>query len=83
MAMTESGQILVEKARKSGISSEVSTEAEVSAPVSKGCRLGTLTIRSDREILKQIPLVAGEDVPRLTFSELFIKVLRRAAMARE
>ena len=82
LRMEESGQLLVEKARKSGISSEITLEQEVSAPVSQGQRLGTVTVRSGEEILKEIPLTAAEPVPRLTFADLAVKVLRRAAMAR-
>ena len=80
--LSESGRLLVEKAKKSGITSETTTEPEISAPVAKGQRLGTMILRTGEETLKEIPLVAGEDVPRLTFGDLAIKVLRRAAMAR-
>jgi len=49
--------------------------------VSQGQRLGTITVRSGEQILKEIPLVAAEGVARLTFGEIFLHVLRRAAMA--
>ena len=82
LELGETGQLLVEKAKKSGITWEISTEPEVSAPVSKGQRLGTMTVRTGETVLREIPLVAGEAVPRLTFPDLCVKVLRRAAMAR-
>ena len=82
LRMGEEGQLLVEKARKSGISSEITTEAEVSAPVTKGQQLGTMTVKDGEKILKEVPLTAAEDVPRLTFTDLAVKVLKRAAMAR-
>ena len=82
LLLEESGQLLIEKGQKSSISSEITAEAEVSAPVVKGQRLGTLTLRSGETVLKQLPLVAAEEVPRLTFGELFVKILRKAAMAK-
>ena len=82
LQLEESGQLLVEKGKKSSIYSEIYVETEVSAPVTKGQRLGTMTLRSGEQVLKEIPLVAGEEVPRLTFGDLLVKVLKRVAMAR-
>ena len=82
LQLGEEGQLLMEKARKSSITSEITAETEVSAPVSKGQRLGTMTIRDGEKVLKEVPLVAGEEVPRLTYGDLFVKVLKRAAMAK-
>ena len=83
LQMGEAGQLLVEKGRRSGITAEISTETEIAAPVSKGQRLGTMTVRDGEKVLKEVPLLAGEDVPRLTVWDLFVKILKRASMARE
>ena len=77
-----SGGLLVDKGKKAGITTEVTVQESAAAPVSRGDPLGTLVLRSGEEILAQIPLVAAEDVPRLTWLDLFILVLRRAAMAK-
>ena len=82
LQLEEAGQLLVEKGKKSSIYSEIYVETEVSDPVTKGQRLGTMTLRSGEQVLKEIPLVAGEEVPRLTFGDLLVKVLKRVAMAR-
>jgi hypothetical protein len=37
---------------------------EVDAPVSRGDRLGTLTVTQGTRLLAQVPIVAGADVPR-------------------
>ena len=74
--------MLIEKARKNSVTTEVTLEASVTAPVSQGQKLGKLTVKAGDEILAQIPLVAGETVERLTWADLFIKCLRQAAMAR-
>ena len=82
-AQPENGNgLLVEKGKKSSVTTDVTLEETLAAPVAKGQRLGTMTVRSGDEILAQIPLVAGEDVGRLSWGDLFVTVLRRAAMAR-
>ena len=78
----DTGGILLDKARKSGISMELSVEESVTAPVSRGQRLGTLTVKTGEQILKQVPLVAAEGVQRMTFGDLFGMVLRRTAMSK-
>ena len=78
----ETGGILLDKAQKNSVSMELSVEESVAAPVSQGQRLGTLTVKSGEQILKQIPLVAAESVQRKTFGDLFGMVIRRAAMAK-
>ena len=77
----ESGAVLVDKAQKSGITEDISLEESTAAPVSQGQRLGTLTLRAGEQVLRQIPLVAAEGVPRLTYGALLRQVLMRAAMA--
>ncbi len=78
----ESGGLLIDKGQKNSITTEVTLDEGVTAPVSQGQRLGTLTVRSGDAVLRQIPLVAMEGVERLTVGDLFVKVLRRAAMAK-
>ena len=74
--------MLIEKSQKGSIVTEVTLEESVAAPVEQGQRLGTMTIRAGDQILSEIPLVASEAVERLGWGELFVKVLRRAAMAK-
>ena len=74
--------LLIDKAQKSGISAEVSLEPSVTAPVSRGQRLGTLTVKAGQQVLKEVPLTATEDIPRLTYGELYRMELNRAAKAK-
>ena len=74
--------ILIDKAQKNAVAMELSLEGPVTAPVSQGQRLGTLTIRAGEQVLKEVPLVASEGVERLSFGDLFTRVFQRAAMAR-
>ena len=73
--------ILVEKGERSGIQTEVSLEEQVSAPVSEGQRLGTMTLRTGDRVLAELPLVAERKVERVNWGDLFIRILKRVAMA--
>ena len=73
--------ILVEKAQRSQISTKLELQSGVAAPVSQGQRLGTLHILSGEQVIAQIPLVAQNAVPKLTFGQLFVRMLRKLAMA--
>ena len=79
--MGESTGLLVDKGQKNSIQSEIFLESSVAAPVSQGQRLGTLTIKSGEQVLSEVPLVAAEGVERLRWWDLFVMVLKRAAMA--
>ena len=78
----EDAPLLVDKAQRSQVSVEVTLEPEVTAPVSQGQRLGTMTVRSGEQVLAQIPLVALTGVEKLSWGDLFVQILRRAAMAK-
>ena len=75
------GSLLIDKAQKSTVTTEVTLEESVKAPVSQGQRLGTMTIKSGDQILAEIPLVAEETVPRLSYWDIFVDLLGRVAMA--
>ena len=79
----ESAALLVEKGQLSSITSEVTLDESVTAPVSQGQRLGQLTIRAGDQILSQIPLVAESGVLRKSWGDIFVEILRRVAMAKE
>ena len=74
--------MLIDKGQKSSVTTEVTTEESIQAPVSRGQRLGTMSIKAGDQILTQVPLVASEGVERLTWGDLFIKVLKRLSMAK-
>ena len=78
----ESSGILIDKAQKNAVTMELSVEGPVTAPVSQGQRVGTLTVKAGEQILREVPLVAAEGVERMSFGDLFGKVLRRAAMSK-
>ena len=75
-------RLLVEKAQRGSITTEITLEESVTAPVSRGQRLGTLTVRAGEQTLTQVPLVAGDTVGRLTMGRIALEILRTAAMSR-
>ena len=82
LSLGENAALLVEKGQRSAITTETQLEEKAPAPVSQGQRLGTLTVKSGEQILSEIPLVAAENVDRLSWGDLFLTVLKRAAMAK-
>ena len=79
----EMPQRLIDKAQLSAIHIRTELDETVTAPVSKGQRIGTLTILSGEQVLAQVPMVAETSVQRLTWWQLFVRLLRRIAMAKE
>ena len=73
--------VLIDKAQKNQVSQQVELEEQVSAPVSKGQRLGTLYIKAGEQVLKEIPLVAESAVEKLTFWQMFDRLFRKLVMA--
>jgi len=72
--------LLIDKSQKNMVNIHTELESEVSAPVSKGQRLGTMTIKAGEQILAQIPMVAAEPVARLSWWQIFLNVLKVICM---
>ncbi len=75
----EQGAILIDKSQKSLVQSHIELLNEVAAPVGKGQRLGTLTLKAGEQVLTQIPLIAETGMARLTWGEIFWKILQSVA----
>ena len=75
--------MLIDKAQRGSVTTEVTLEEGVTAPVSQGQRLGTMRIKAGEQVLAEVPLVASACVERLSWGDLFVRVLRRAAMAKD
>ncbi len=78
----EETKLLIDKSQRSTVTTQMELEQEIAAPVSKGQRLGTLTVKAGNQVLAQIPMVAETGVERLTWGDLFLKVLQRLCMAK-
>ena len=77
----EATQLLIDKGQKALVSTQITLEEGVEAPVSRGQKLGTMAVTAGGQTLAEVPLVAEAAVPRLTFGQIFLKILRRVAMA--
>ena len=75
--------LLVDKGQKNSITMDLRVVDNVPAPVARGQQLGTLTVKAGDQVLREFPLVAAEEVKRLSWGDLFLRVLKRAAMAKE
>ncbi len=75
-------QLLIDKQQKGEITTQVELEQSIMAPVSKGQRLGTLTVRAGEQVLAQVPMVAQTQVPRLSWADIFLRLLRQIAMGK-
>ena len=73
-------QLLVEKGDLSKLTTELTLEPELSAPVVQGQTIGHLTILRNGEMLAEIPMVAQVAVERLTFGDLFRLLLGKVVM---
>ena len=77
----EDVQMLIDKSQKASVTTQIQLEAEISAPVSKGQKLGVLTVKAGERILAQVNMVAAEAVPRLSWGDLFVILLRKLCAA--
>ena len=78
----KSSALLIDKAHKSSVTTDIRLDEAVSAPVSKGQKLGTMTVRAGEQILLQVPMVAVDPVERLTYGDIFMQVLRRVFLGK-
>lgn len=78
----EGAAVLLEKAKAADLTQTVTLEETVAAPVEVGAVLGSLTVTAETgEVVAEIPLLAGETVPRITFGQMFRRILQTAFLA--
>ena len=72
--------LLVKKGEKSAITARTELPEKLDAPVEKGQQIGELILEREGERLAALPLTAGEAVDRLTWPDLFARLLGTVAM---
>ncbi len=77
-----SPQLLVDKSQRGQVTTEIKLDESLNAPVSRGQRVGTMTVRVGDQVLTQIPMLAEKAVPKLTWGQMFLRVLRCMAMSK-
>jgi len=78
--LKENTPILVEKGKLSAINAKITLLPELPAPVAQGDPVGELTVECEGEVLAVVPLVAGEAVEKLRWTDLFAQLLGKVAM---
>ena len=74
-------KLLLEKTKLAALTKTVELAERVEAPVSAGDVLGTLRLTAGDEVLAEVPITAGESVPRLTWGQVALRLLRSALFA--
>ena len=69
----------MEKSKAAGVERELELAETVEAPVEAGQPLGSLRISSGGQVLAELPLLAATAVPRLSFGQIWLRLL--AALA--
>ncbi len=78
----ENPKLLIDKGQKNEVQVDIRLEEQVTAPVSQGQKLGTMTVRCGEQTLAEIPMVAQTGVRRLEWGQIFLRVLRRISMGK-
>ena len=78
----ENVKLLIDKSQRGEITTQITLEESVTAPVSKGQKLGTLTVKAGDQVLTQVNLVAEEAVERLSWWDVFTQILRKLCMSK-
>jgi D-alanyl-D-alanine carboxypeptidase (penicillin-binding protein 5/6) len=77
----DGGALLLEKAQAGSLSQSVTLAESVEAPVAVGDPLGTLTVTAGEEVVAELPLVAGEEVPQITYGQMLLRLLKLAFLS--
>lgn len=73
--LAEEPTVLLQKGQAGTMSQAFSLPPSVDAPVKAGDTLGTFSVTIDGSETVEIPLVAATDVPRLSFTDIFMRML--------
>ena len=79
---SQSPRLLIDKSQRDSVHTTLELKEQIEAPVSQGQRLGTLSVKAGEQVLQQIPLVAEISVPKLSFSQLYVRILKQLCMAK-
>ena len=78
----EDTKLLIDKSQRGSVTTEIVLDESVTAPVSKGQKIGTLTVKAGDQILARVNMVAAQGVERLRWSDVFVAVLRKLCMSK-
>lgn len=70
--------LLSEKGAGGEITQKINVYEDISAPVNKGDAVGRVDIYRDDTLIASVPLTASEDIARIGFGELLLRILKTA-----
>lgn len=73
---------LVEKGRANALTRRIDLPEGLTAPVTAGQPVGTLTLLDGETEVLTVPILAAEDVPRRSWGSLFVQLLRTVSFVR-
>ncbi len=79
----EERSLLLEKAKAAKLTKTLELAEGIDAPVAVGDVLGKLKILAGEELIAEVPVLAGEEVPRLTWGQVALRLIRSALLAGE
>ncbi len=68
--------ILLHKNDSVGLTPCTKLDEEVQAPIKKGQQLGTVEYQKDGKVAFTLPILAGEEIPAITFPSFLMRLLR-------
>ncbi len=77
----EGTSLLLEKAKAGDLQQTVTLAESVPAPVETGTQLGTLTVTSGGETVAELPILAGEEVSRVTYGQMLLRLWKLAFLS--
>ena len=78
--LLDDGPILIRKEQQAAVRRELILAEALDAPIEKGEIVGRLQVYAGEQLLKELPLVAPEAVPRLSYWEIWLRILRAACL---
>jgi len=78
----ENTPLLVDKSQRNAVTTEYTLDESVSAPVSRGQKLGTMCVKVGEQVIAQLPLVAETTVEKLTWSDLVLQFFKHLTMSK-
>ena len=78
--LSQSTPVLLDKSLKNSVKVTVEQATELTAPVERGQKLGKITVEAEGHTLAEIPVLAGETIPRLSLWQVTAQILRTICM---
>ena len=68
--------VLIEAGREADVKTQIDQVKEINAPVSIGQRLGTISIKLDDKVIKEIPICTESAVPQMNYWNALLMMLQ-------